>query len=56
MTINACVENKRTSSLPQNFSLVALLFKDEGGLANHPLSFHPQGVFSRRESEGKERK
>ena len=53
MTINACVENKRTSSLPKNFSPVALLFKDEGGLANHPLSCHPQGVFGRRESEGK---
>ena len=46
MTITAYVENKRTSSLPQNLSPVALLFKDEGGLANHPLSFHPQGVFS----------
>ena len=50
MTITACVENKRTRSLPQNLSLVALLFMDEGGLANHPLSCHPQGVFGRRES------
>ena len=53
MTINACVENKRTNSLPQNLSLVALLFKDEGGLANHPLSCHPQGVFGRQESARK---
>ena len=53
MTINACVENKRTSSLPQNLGPVALLFKDEGGLAKHPLSCHPQGVFGRRESARK---
>ena len=53
MTITACVENKRTSTLPQNLSLVSLLFKDEGGLANHPLSCHPQGVFGRRESARK---
>ena len=53
MTINACVKTKRSNSLPKNPSLVALLFKDEGGLANHPLSCHPQGVFSRRESARK---
>ena len=50
MTITACVENKMTNSLPQNLSLVALLIKDEGDLANHPLSCHPQGVFGRQES------
>ena len=49
MTITAYVENNRTSSLPQNLIPLALLFKDEGGLANHPLSFHPQGVFGSRE-------
>ena len=32
---------------------VTLLFKDEGGLAKHPLSCHPQGVFGRRESARK---
>ena len=53
MTITACFKNKRTISLPQNPSPVTLLFKDEGGLANHPLSFHPQGVFGKRESERK---
>ena len=53
MTITACVENKWTSSLPQNLSPVALLFKDEGGLANHPLSCNPQGVFGRQESATK---
>ena len=31
--------------LPQTFNPVALLFKDEGGLAKHPLICHPQGVF-----------
>ena len=51
--ITACVENKKTNSLPQNLSPVALLFKDKGGLANHPLSCHPQGVFGRRESARK---
>ena len=55
MTIIACVKNKRTSSLPQNPSPVALLFKDKKGLANHPLSCHPQGVFGKRESERKMR-
>ena len=49
MTIIAYVENKRTSSLPQNLSPVALLFKVEGGLSNYPLSCHPQGVFGSRE-------
>ena len=38
MTITTCVKNKRTNSLPQNPSLVALLFKDKKGFANHPLS------------------
>ena len=47
MTITAFVKNKRTSSLPQNPSLVAQLFKDKRGLANHPLSFHPQGLIGR---------
>ena len=50
MKINACVENKSTSNLPQNLGPVALLFKDEGGLAKHPLSCHPPRVFGRRES------
>ena len=50
MTITSCVKNKRTNILPQNPSQVALLFKDGGGLANHPLSCHPQGVLGSRES------
>ena len=53
MTINACVKTKRNNSLPKNPSPVALLFKDEGGLANHALSCHPQGVFGRRISARK---
>ena len=43
----------RTNSLPHIQSPVALIFKDKGGLANHPLSCHPQGVFGRRENERK---
>ena len=35
---------------------MALLFKDGGGLANHPLSCHPQGVFGSRESKRKGKK
>ena len=53
MSINACVKNMRTNSLPQIQSPVALLFLDKGGLANHPLSCHPQGVFGRQENERK---
>ena len=53
MLINDCVKNKRTKILPQNHCPIALLFKDGGGLANHPLSCHSQGVFGRRESERK---
>ena len=53
MTINACVENMKTNSLPHIQRLVALIFKDEGGLANHPLSCHPQGVFGSQENERK---
>ena len=48
------------SVLPPTFNLVVLLFKDEGDLAKHPLSYHPQrGVWQvrkyekGRESEGK---
>ena len=56
MTINACVKNMRTNSLPRIQSPVALIFKDEGGLANQPLSCHPQGVFDKRENERKGKK
>ena len=48
------------SVLPPTFNPVVLLFKDEGDLAKHPLSYHPQrGVWQvrkyekGRESEGK---
>ena len=56
MIINVSIKSKRTNILPQNRCPVALLFKDAGGLANHPLSFHPQGVFGSRENERKEKK
>ena len=53
MIINASIKNVITVILPQNCYPVALFFKDGGGLTNHPLSCHPQGVFGRRESERK---
>ena len=53
MIINASIKNVRIVILPQNCYPIALFFKDGGGLANHPLSCHPQGVFGRRESERK---
>ena len=56
MIINVSIKSKRTNILPQNRCLVALIFKDGGGLANHPLSCHPQGVFGSRENERKQKK
>ena len=56
MEINACVENKEPSFYLKNCSPVALLFKDGGSLANHPLSCHPQGVFGNQENERKAKK
>ena len=43
--ITAYMKNSRTCSLPQNWYPVAFLFKDEGGLAEHPPSCHPRRVF-----------
>ena len=56
MLITACIKNMRTKILSQNHCQVALLLKDGGGLANNPLSCHPQGVFGSRENERKEKK
>ena len=53
MPISAYVKNKRNNILPQNRCPVGLLFKDGGGLANHPLSCHSQGVFGRWENARK---
>ena len=50
MIITACVKNREPSFYLKNYSPVALLFKDKGGLANHPVSCHPQGVFGSQES------
>ena len=50
MIITACVKNREPSFYLKNCSPVALIFKDKGGLANHPVSCHPQGVFGSRES------
>ena len=46
----------KTNSLPQIQSPVAHLYKDEGRLANHPLSCHPQGCLEARKMREKERK
>ena len=46
----------RSVILPQHSSPVVLLFKDGGGLPNHPLSCRPQGVFGNRENKRKTKK
>ena len=56
MTITACVKNTRTSSLPQNPSPVALLFKDKRGLANHLLSCLLRGCLASEKVRENERK
>ena len=53
MIINTCVETVRNPQKPWNPRPVAFLFKDEGGLATHPLSYHPQRMFGKRENERK---
>ena len=55
MPTNASVKNMRIVSLPQIRSPLALLFKEKGGLANHPLSCHPQRVFGSQENKRKRR-
>ena len=50
MSINACVKNMRNLSY---LISVALIFKDKGGLAKHPLICHPRWVFGRQENERK---
>ena len=55
MLIIAFIKNRGTKILPQNCCPVALLFKDGGGLANHPLSCHQQGVFGNPESKKKKK-
>ena len=47
MTVNTCVETVRNPQDPWNPPPVTFLFKDEGALATHPLSCHPQSVFGR---------
>ena len=56
MIINVSIKSKRIIGLAHIQSSVAMLFKDEGVLANHPLSCHSQGVFGRWESERKGKK
>ena len=56
MSITAYIKNKRNNILPQKCCPIALLFKDGGGLANHPLSCDPQAVFGRWENARKGKK
>ena len=56
MLITACVKNRGTKILPHFQSLVALIFKDEGVLANYPPSCHPRRVFGCLENGKKMRK
>ena len=45
MKENTYVENMRAPALRQVLLPSAFYFKEEGGLAAHPLSCQPQGVF-----------
>ena len=45
MSMNTYVENMRTLPLSEVPLPHALSFKEGGGLATHPLSYHPQRVF-----------
>ena len=56
MTTITCVETMRKPQNPWNPPPVTFLFKHEGILATHPLSYHPQRVFGSRENERKKEK
>ena len=53
MTINTCVETVRSLPDPWNPPPLTFLFKDEGGLATHPLSCHPHRVFGKQEKKNR---
>ena len=53
MTTITYVEIMSNPQNPWNSSRVTFLFKDEGSLATHPLSCHPQRMFDSLESERK---
>ena len=55
MTTITCIKIVRNPQNPWNPPPVTFLFKDEGSLATHPLSCHPQRVFGSPESEKKMR-
>ena len=55
-TTITCVETVRNPQNLWNPLPVAVVFKDEEGLATHPPSCHPQRVFGYPESEGKREK
>ena len=48
--ITAYVKNREPLFYLKNCGPVALIFKDKGGLTNHPLSCHLKEVFGSRES------
>ena len=50
MIIIAYVKDRKPLFYLKNCGPVALIFKDKGGLANHPFSCHLQEVFGSRES------
>ena len=50
MKENTYIENMRAPALPQVPLPSAFYFKEGGGLAAHPLSCHPQGLFGWREN------
>ena len=56
MTVHTYVETVRSPHDPWNHPPVTFLFKDKGGLATHPLSYHPQGCFPGKKIRENERK
>ena len=56
MTVNTCVETVRSLHDPWNHPPVTFLFMDKGGLATHPLSYHPQGYLAGEKIRENERK
>ena len=50
LPVSTCVKTMEPSACRQILHPAAFPFKEEGFLANHPLSCHPQGVFGNRES------
>ena len=56
MVVNTYVKNMEPLSLPLDPLPVAFSFKEEGVLATHPLSCHPQRVLASEKMKENERK